>query len=232
MVTGVKKPSLIHKLAPARLSDSLQLLHTVRRFADTVGLVYFGSVDPADDDYRLIRGITSSRTYRDRHFSIGTFRGYDIAFVVRTDSITYPDRRATNHRWSIMTFDLHTSYELPHIFIGHRRVRELLAAKYSHLTPLIVGVHNPHDKGFTDQYVISSDISRAAEVELFIAPELTSAIQQNFKDYAIEILDGTVYLLATDAQPSRPDLERMLTNGLWLTKKLDETAHRVKTSGF
>lgn len=232
MVADVRKRSLLHTFAPARLTGGVKLGRTVRRFADDMGMVYFGTVDPTDDDYRLIRGITSSRTYRDRHFAIGTFQGYDIAFVMRTDKITYTDRRATNHQWSIMTFDLHASYELPHIFIGHRRVKELLLAKYSHLTPLIIGIHGAHDKGFTDQYIVSSEVAHAVEVELFIDPELTSAIKAYFKDYAIEVLDNTIYLLSTDPQPSRTSLDRMLKNGLWLTQKLDATAHRVKTTGF
>lgn len=232
MVADVHKKPLFHKLAPKHLASGLQLSRTVQRFAEDIGLVYFGAVDPTEDDYRLVRGITSSITYRDRHFAIGTFQGYDVAFVIRSDTITYVDRRTTSHRWAIMTFDLHTSYHLPHIFIGHRRVRELLLAKYSHLTPLIVSTQAAHDPGFINQYMVSSDIAHATEVEFFINPELTLAIKTYFKDYAIEILDNTVYLLSTEAQPSRADLERMLKNGIWLTEKLDALAHRVKTAGF
>ena len=215
-------------ISPAHLSRGYTAGREIRKFTKLVGLIYFGSVNQVDDEYRLVRGITASNTHRDTHYSVGSFDGHDIAVVIRRDALHYADDRVRRLEWTIMTVDAHTDYELPHIFISHDKAREILLAKYSQLTPLVVGIHEPHDPQFTDQYTVSADIAHAVEVEDFITPDITHAIQTQFDNIAIEIEDNTVYLYTSHDRPTLAELERMASNGIWLAQKLDEASRRVQ----
>ncbi len=213
---------------PAHLGRGYVAGRAIRKFANSIGLVYFGSVDQVDDEYRLVRGITASNTHRDTHYTVGSFDGYDIATVIRRDSLHYPDNRVRRLEWTVMTVDAHTEYDIPHIFISHDKAREILLAKYTQLTPLIVGVHEPHNPQFTDQYTVSAQIEQAMEVENFMTAEITNAIQTKFDNIAIEIEDNTVYVYSSHDKPTLAELQHMASNGIWLAEKLDEVARRVQ----
>ena len=219
---------LKQSFSPAHLSRGYIAGRAVRKFANSIGLVYFGSVDQVDDEYRLVRGITASNTHRDTHYSVGSFDGYDIAVTIRRDALHYPDKRIRQLEWTIMTVDAHTNYEIPHIFISHDKAREVLLAKYTQLTPLVVGIHQPHNPQFTDQYTVSAQIEQAVEVENFMTPEITNAIQTKFDNIAIEIEDNTVYIYSSHDKPTLTELQHMASNGIWLAEKLDEAARRVQ----
>src|SRR5258706_294200 len=61
--------------------------HAVKQFADKFHLVYFGHVNPRDDDYELVRGVTVSTTHIDNHYTVGTVEGHDLIFVERGDKL-------------------------------------------------------------------------------------------------------------------------------------------------
>ncbi|PID32894.1 hypothetical protein CR956_00100 [Candidatus Saccharibacteria bacterium] len=211
---------------PRSTVKSINTRRTIQKLADQLGLVYFGAVDQRDDEHRLIRGMTTSNTHRDDHYCVGTFQSYDVAITIRSDHLHYPDKRIKHHEWTIVTVDLKTSYELPHMFIAHDSIREMLLAKYSSLAPVILD-SRPQNQGFPEQFTLFSDISKIVEIEGLLTPNITGSISTTFGDLAIEIVDNTILLYSSEAHPSKHQLEIMLKNGIWLAEKLDESARRV-----
>src|SRR5688572_22885365 len=88
----------------------------IKQFAAKYQLVYFGSVNPQDDDYNMVRGVTVSVSHTDNHYTVGSYQGHDIILVERRNSITFPGKERSNYRWLIMQIDLR-QHNLPHLFI-------------------------------------------------------------------------------------------------------------------
>jgi len=217
-----KARHVLHRTNPRHIVGRYSTARVVRRFADNIGMVYFGYVDQQDDDHRLLRGITVSTTHDDHYYSVGSFKGYDIALTVRRDTLAYPDKRLKDHHWTIMTFDLHTTHEVPHIYIGHHAIRDELLARYSELSVIAFGPHAPHSQQFLSQYTVYARMIHSVEVEQLLSPELTSVVAERFGEISLEIHDNTLYLYKPEKHPSRALLERMMNNGLWLASALDE----------
>lgn len=212
---------ILHQVTPGHVARTFSTRSIISKFADDLGLVYFGRVDQSDDEHRLLRGMTVSRTHSDQHYSVGTFKGYDIALTVRRDTLEYPDKRVKDHFWTIMTFDLHTPVDVPHFYIGHRKIREQLLARYSSLIPLQFGHFSRHEQAFVDQYTVYSSAEHAVDVEQILLPELTAGIAAHFHEMSMELSENTLYLYVTEKHPSRPLLERMVNNGVWLAQAID-----------
>lgn len=216
-----KTKNVLHRATPGHLTRGLSTRQVITRFANDLGFVYFGYVDQADDEHRLLRGMTVSRTHSDQHYSVGTFKGYDMALVVRRDTLEYPDKRLKDHHWTIMTFDLHTYVDVPHFYVGHSKIREELLARYSSMIPLQFGHFSQHSQAFLSEYTVYSSAEHAVDVEQILTPDLTAGIAAHFKDLSVELSENTLYLYATEKHPSRTLLERMTNNGVWLAQAID-----------
>lgn len=213
---------LLHKATPKHIMHRHSTSRLIRKFADDIGLVYFGYVDQNDDEHQLMRGITMSMSHDDHYYSVGTFHGYDMALTVRRDTLQYPDRRLRDHHWTIMTFDLHTHFELPHLYIGHHTIRDELLARYTELGALNFGSYARHSEAFLSNYTVYGRMTHAQIIELLLTPEITHAISDRFLDVSIEIHDNTIYLYKPEKHPTRILLERMASNGIWLAESIDE----------
>lgn len=196
-----------------------------RTFATKAGLVYFGYVDQRNDEHSLIRGMTVSTKHRDNHYCIGSFEGYDITLVERVDTIQLPGKAAKTHNWIIMTFDLHTSVELPHVFVGSHNHSETFYAqlftKFSHLAKVPMAESGIHSIEFTKKHTVYAKPDQILTAEHLFSPTLTKVIGEQFGTLAIEIHDRTVYLYAENHRPTSTLLEGMLSKGIWLTKSID-----------
>lgn len=213
---------MLHKLTPKHIVGRHSTARVIRRLSEKLGFIYFGYVDQQDDDHRLVRGITVSNTHDDHYYTVGTFKGYDIALTVRRDSLAYPDRRIKNHHWTIMTFDLHTKYELPRCYVGHHTAREEFLARYSELMPIhLESYSTTHKKSFLENYTVYAKMTYAQIAAALLNPELTDYISEHFEDMSIEISENSVYLYKPEKHPSRALLERMIKNGLWLAETID-----------
>jgi len=194
----------------------------IRKYADKVGLIYFGAVDPGDDEHRLVRGHTVSTTHMDNHYCVGTIHGYDTAIVLRNDTILAGrDRNEQRCHWLIVTFDLHTKYDLPHIYIGHRSKHEAYRASYSQLTPLSIGTFGSYPAHFVSSYTVYGIPAHALTIERLVTPQIASIIMSHFADASIEIEDNTIYLYVESRYPNETILEKMVSNGLWLANNID-----------
>jgi hypothetical protein len=227
-----KSKQLLKAFVPAYVMQSQIHKRVFMQFAEKVGFVYFGYVDQRSDDHRLIRGLTVSATHRDNHYCIGSYEGYDITLVERIDTITFPRKPTKQHKWIIMTFDLHTSVDIPHIFLGFHTHSETfyaqLLTKFSHLAKVHLGSITLYDKAFTDRYVMYTQPAQVVAAEQLFDAQMARTIADHFGSFTLEITEGTLYLYAEHQRPSTALLEKMLQYGLWLAKTIDYKMNPVK----
>ena len=199
----------------------------IKRFADKIGLVYFGTVDQNEDDHDIIRGLTVSTTHQDSHFAVGSYDGYDISLVDRFDIVVDHNRKTTEHNWLIMRFDLERQEALPHIFLkpinSSADSYNKFFSAFHHLQPVNGIFQAQHSSEFHNRYEVYTTSSRALEIEALFTPTVTNTIAARFWPHAIEILDNKLYVYTTESQLSETLLETVLQTSLWLSQVIDET---------
>lgn len=215
----------IKRMTPQRLIAARAHKKAIMKFADKMGLVYFGSSQRDDEDYRLVRGHTSSPHVLDAHYCIGTYENYDVVFVERSALHKAHQATAEAQHWLIMALDLHTKAELPHIFIGRREhsasFYSQLFTKFPQLSPLGITMRDGYTAEFLDMYVLYSRIVDAAETVKLFDPVLTKVIGEQFRGLTIELSDGILYIYGENATPTAHVLDIMLRYGAWLAESID-----------
>lgn len=220
-----KPAHLLKAFVPATVLQSRLHKRVFMHFADKIGLVYFGYVDQHGDEHRLVRGLTVSAQHHDNHYCIGSFQGYDVALVERTDTIKFPGKPPKQHQWIVMTFDLHTRDDLPHIFLGLHSHSETFYAhlftKFSHLTKVPLGTFSNYDPAFTHRYAVYTQPAKVLDTELLFDQTITKTIAERFGSLTIEIAENCLYLYAEHQRPTEALLERMIKYGAWLAEAID-----------
>lgn len=218
------KRALRHMM-PGHIVKSRVTASMMRRFTDKMGLVYFGTVHPGDEGSRLVRGHTVSRTHIDNHYSVGSLRGYDVALVMRND-VVLAARTQQEFRchWVILTVDLHTGLELPHMYIGHKEREEAFKASFERLSPLYIGGLAPYPAHFLSEYTVYGNAGCLFDIERTVPPQAAKVIAEHFDNASIEIEENTIYLYIESARPTEAQIEKLLSNGLWLAETIDTNA--------
>jgi hypothetical protein len=195
----------------------------ITEFAERSNMVYFGFVSQLIDEHRIVRGLTVSTKHHDQHYCIGTYHGYDVVFVERTDTLLTSGH---THTWHIMEFDLSTTADLPHIFIGSpvhgNGFHSLLKAKYSSMLPVSVGATGVYPNDFTNYFRLYTNPAHAVRAEQLIDPETAAMIGRHFKGLVVEIVDNALYVYSEKTHISGSLLDTMLANGVWLARRIDE----------
>jgi hypothetical protein len=227
---AAKSKQFARRFVPAKVIQSRLHKRVFMQFADKAGMVYFGYVDQRNDEHSLVRGLTVSARHRDNHYCIGSFDDYDIALVERSDTIRHPGKPAKAHNWIIMSFDLHQSVDLPHVFLGlHTHSEQFYAqlfTKFSHFSRLPESMLAGYDRTFLQRYAIYANPSQLLSAQRLFHPALTKMIAEHFGGLTIEISEGCLYLYAENHRPSSALLEKMLKYGVWVAKALDaQTDH-------
>ena len=203
----------------------------IMSFAENVGMVYFGHVNHREEEHQLIRGLTLSTTHRDDHYSVGSLYKYDVALVERTDTLHYPDKPSQTHHWLIMQFDLQTTADIPHVFLGlHTHGATFysnLFAKFAQLQRAPLGTFGMYDEAFTNKYAIYTTPAESLTVERLFDTEMTKTLAKHFGTLTVEISDGCIYLYSEHSRVSKHLLEAMLQNGIWLARHIDERASQI-----
>lgn len=216
---------LIKSLAPAKVIQSRLHRKVIMDFAEKIGLVYFGFVDQRDDEHKLVRGLTLSAGHRDNHYCIGSYGGYDMTLVERTDTIKFPHRPSRTHVWLIQQFDLHTNADIPHIFLGLKSHNETFYAhlftKFASLGAVPQSRHE-YDASFLNRYTLYANAAHIIEAKQIVDPDVAKIIGGYFGTLTFEIVDGSLYLYAEGQRPSPALLEKMLKYGTWLAAVIDK----------
>lgn len=215
-------------VTPTKLLRSRVRKRVIAKFAESMGLVYFGFVDQRTDEHRLVRGLTLSATHRDHHYCIGSVDGYDLVLLERSDTIHFPGKPKSPHTWLIVAIDLHTTRDIPHAFLGTKTHTDTfysqLFTTFASLRKVPLGALGPHHPDFTAHYDVYTAPSHALLIEQLLPPEITQKIGAHFRPLAIEIADQVLYIYADNHHPSSSLLHSMVQNGLWLAAEIDQRA--------
>lgn len=217
----LKTARALRHLRPTRIIRSRKTQKIIEAFAEKLDLVYFGFVDQRDDEHRLVRGFTVSQTQIDTNYCVGTVRGYDIVLVTRNDVITTKKNRQARCHWLMYTIDLHTPITVPHLYVGNRSQTDIFDAKYSRLYPLSIGALGAYPRAFTNNYTVYGIATNAILIERTIPPQVASIIESHFRGASFEIEDNTVIISIEDEHPTEAQLDKLLSNGLWLAEAID-----------
>jgi len=215
---------MVLSFTPSRVVQARLHKRVIMHFAEKTGLVYFGYVSQRDDDHRLVRGLTVSPHHRDNNYCIGTFQGYDIVLVERTDTVKFPGKLTKSHDWIIMEFDLHTSEDIPHVFAGLHSQGDAFYATLLTKFPKLAQIplaNSIYDAAFASRYRVYTEPERAIEVEELFGQEMTKVIGQHFGILTFEIYDKCLYLYAEHQRPTQALLEKMMEYGIWLAQVID-----------
>ena len=200
----------------------------INKFADTFGLVHFGFVSQHDDEHRIVRGMTLSTNHRDEHYCIGTYDNYDVIYVKRTDTLHTKANKRTIHTWHIMAFDLKTSHELPHFFVGfHDQSEEFYMqcfARFPAMRHLKLGHTATYPPAFDTLHRLYANPAVSLEIEQIISPEIAATIMTHFKGLSFEVVENTLLVYSEHARITLDLLETILKNGRWLAESIDRSA--------
>ena len=221
-----KTKKVLKNALPTAILRERRTKAVISKFADDVGLVYFGYTNQRSDEHRLLRGLTVSHSHVDHHYSVGSFRGYDVALVVRREKLLASNQRDYRY-WTIVTFDLTSSYDVPHLFMTFKSRQELLEAKYVSLSELPM-IHSEKATKFAQEWRLYANIGQALEVQRLLNDSMLDGISNHFDHLAIEVAENTVYIYSALKHPTRSQLERQVSNGLWFTRHLDAAADTAK----
>lgn len=226
------KPSyFLAAFTPSKVIQARMHKHIIMQFAEKIGLVYFGYVDQRSDEHRLVRGLTVSAKHRDNNYCIGSFNGYDITVVERSDTIEFPGKPSKSHDWVIMTFDLHANVDLPHVFMGLHTHGEAfysqLFTKFSSLMRVPLGTLGVYEGAFAQRYTLYATPAHALSAEWLFNPTIAKTIVEQFGSLTIELAEGVLYVYAEHQRLTSGLLERMLANGLWLAQSLDAESTNI-----
>lgn len=199
----------------------------IKEFAERSDMVYFGYVSQRDDDHHIVRGLTVSTKHHDDHYCIGTYEGYDVVFVERSDSVP----GGKSHSWHILEFDLKREHHWPHMFLaskhGQHGFSELLQTKF----PLLNAVD------ITSAYYNAPTLDKTFHVHVSPAHlnylpdtlpvDTAEMIGHHFEGIDIELVNDKLYLYSERSRLTSQLLTTMLNNGIWLARSLDQKSAGV-----
>jgi len=199
----------------------------VTSFAEEHGLVYFGYVSQRSDDHHIVRGMTVSTKHHDDHYCIGTYDGYDVVFVERTDTL----QNGRRHQWHILEFDLKTRRDIPHAFIGSDKstngFHELLSIKYPAMQPSQPSLTASYPAGFLNNFTLYCTPAHAIELEHVITPDIAQVIGSHFGGLVLEVANDSLFVYSESGHLTPALLATMLKNGTWLATQIDEKSSPV-----
>lgn len=224
--------SFMQAVSPKQLIRGRNVVRMLHSFADEYGLVYFGNVSWQNDEHHIVRGLTLSTGHHDYHYCIGTYEGYDVTFAERRDQLKDPKTNKLHpHKWYIMEFDLHTTVELPHVFIGlHSHSDSFyrqLFTKYPNLRAIQLGILSRHEQSFLSERRVYGVAEDVIAIEKLFSHEITQQIHAHFGSLAVEIFDSSLYIYSEKVHLSAALLTAMIKNGVWLARHIDEVAKQL-----
>jgi hypothetical protein len=195
----------------------------VKQFADKFHLVYFGHVNPRDDDYELVRGVTVSTTHVDSHYTVGTLEGRDVIFVERSNKLRFPGKKPLEYSWLILQVDLRHG-GLPHTFVDIRQQDETFYAalfaklpQFKDITQIFAG----RDELLVQRGVVFGYPQHYAEIGATLTPEITKLLVSDFKQFDYEIHGDKLYVYASKMRPTLGVMQDMARVGLQLANQLE-----------
>ena len=198
----------------------------IKQFAAKHHMVYFGHVDPREDEYELVRGLTLSTKHIDNHYTVGTHDGRDVILVERRNTLSFPNKPDSSYRWLIAQIDLKRS-GFPHLFIDCNHHD---ATFYANAFLLRQGIQdlgtyfNGLSPSFAQKAKLFANPSKYTAVRELVTPEVAETIAQHFTQFDYELFDDCLLVYASNNLPTPALLEDMLRIGAWLAAHFEAVA--------
>jgi len=196
----------------------------IKQFASKYNMVYFGHVDPREDEYELVRGLTVSTSHIDNHYTVGTYNAHDVILVERRNTLSFPGKPDATYRWLIAQIDLKRT-GLPHIFIDSHHHDAMFYANVfaskngiQDLTSYFSGV----SATFASRCKLFANPAAYAQAGALITPEVAETIAQHFPQFDYEFFEDRVLVYASNATVTPATLEDMLRVGNWLAEHCEK----------
>ena len=209
------------------IQKRLGLSRVFRKFASKYDMVYFGSVH-RDDEARLVRGITLSRTQVDAHYCVGSAYGRGVIFVQRSDVERSAYQKPVRHTWNILQIDLADTARLSHVFVerydaAHSTYAEKLSAVHRDWVVTPPSLLAQYDSLFLSRYRVHSANITSALVGDYLSPLVASQIAHYFSQFSFEIVDDTLLVYFVSRYPLSDQLDHMVKAGVWLADEIEKT---------
>jgi hypothetical protein len=219
-----------HKLV-RNVTEARANRHIIKYFTEKNSLTYFGSVNQHSDDHKVVRGFTVSLSHQDDNYSVGSVGGYDIILVNRSDAIWQPDGSIVVSDWLIVTFDLHTKRDIPHLFLYAKelgsKAYESLFASYRTMKEIHLGTFEAYTPEFLSRFSLYSQPSFSIDVERLFPADTARVLAAHFWPLSAELHNGILYVYSSNKQVKPQLLDVMLEDGLWLANHLDTRAELI-----
>lgn len=203
----------------------------VKKFADKVGLVYFGVVSQKSNRHKVVRGFTVSPSHKDNHYSVGTVSDCNVAFVDRSDAVWQADGSIDICNWLIMTFELHTEVDVPHFFLGaknrNQKSYQTLFATHHNLKEVAMGTFEEYTPEFISRFAVYTQPAKSIEVERLLPANTARVLSAHFWPFSIEQNGNILYIYSAGEQITPGLLSTMLESGLWLAKTIDSRSESI-----
>lgn len=196
----------------------------IKQFCNKYHLVYFGHVDAQEDEHQLVRGVTVSTSHKDDHYSVGTYNGHDLIYVLRRSTLTFPGQEPSTYKWLILQVDLKRG-GMPHIFIDAKRHDQMFYANLFVKVPNFQDVTDTlqqRDPRFASKYTAIALPNQYERWGHVFIPEITGTIVEHFGQFDFEINDDHVLIYAIPNVVNLNLLQEMLRAGIWLADSLDQ----------
>lgn len=208
------------RMSPAHIASTLISARTIKRFADSVGMVYFGHVDQRQDDHKPIRGHTTSNTHIDSNYCVGRIKDYDCLLVTRNDTRLI-NGYLRHYHWLVMSVELHSVVNIPHMYVGYHANE----AEYAHAPGSLPVVYVPQRQSypheFVQHYVLHGSSAHAMEIGALINKNVADVLLSHFGGASVEIIQKTLYVYIDTPKPTEQQLQSILSNTVWLAETID-----------
>lgn len=203
----------------------------ISKFADKIGMVYFGYVNQHNDEHKVINGFTASSTHHDDHYCIGSVGGCSVSLVERSDGVWQKDGSINIQNWLIMAFDLSANRDVVQFFLqakNHNEERfENIFLLNTNLKEVELGVFEEYSQEFTNRFEFYAKVSDSIELQRLFPANTARVIGAHFWPLSVEQKNNVLYLYADAKSLSESLLETMLENGLWLTGHIDNRIENI-----
>ena len=230
----VKKATSIITLERTR--RVLNNTNVIRKFADSNGMVYFGTVN-AGDETRLIKGLTLSQTARDTHYCVGSRLGRDLMFVHRTAKLRGPNsKKLEQYDWNILQIDLAHGTLLPHLFMyGRSRYSETfkvdISTKKRDFFTIQPSFLSGYDPLFVKRFEALIGTVYVPYFPFLIRPESAAILAHHFHAFDFECVGDELFVYFLAKQPNRAQLDLQVKAGFCLAGELEQGYIKAICSG-
>lgn len=213
------------------MSNDRSQHRVISKFANKFGLNYIGGISQNSDDHQIIRGFTVSQSHQDSHYCVGEVDGYNVTLVDRSDAVWGEKEEITVQNWLIMSFDLKTKQDLPHIFIKSRdhspKAYETFFKAFPTIHEVNLGTFEKYSPEFISRFALYSRPNMAIKVEKLLPVSSTRVLGAHFWPLSAEQNEHKLYIYSSNQRVTSSLLETMLKNGLWLAAHLDHQVELV-----